>query len=138
MEDYKKYIYRQKEMRIEQVKGEDFEEAIRGLKETAGGLDQWDPADLRLLSKEACKELANFFNMIAGEASWPKQLNLARAAFLAKEVDSDMDPLAYRVLLMLPSVYRLWGKDKTCATPALDCKVGVAADICWDRRARSQ
>ena len=110
MEDYKKYIYRQKEMKIEQVKGEDVEEAMRDLKETAGRLDQWGPADLRLLSKEACKELANFFNMIEEGAKWPKQLNMARAAFLAKETDSDMDPLAYRVLLMLPSVYRLWGK----------------------------
>ena len=84
------------------------DEAIRGLKEIAGGLDQWGPADLKLLSKEACKELANLFNMIEGGASWPKQLNVARAAFHAKEADSDMDPLAYRVLLMLPSVYRLW------------------------------
>ena len=66
MEDYKKYIFIQKELSIEQVRGEDVEEAIRGLKETAGGLDQWGPADLKLLSKEACKELANFFNMIEG------------------------------------------------------------------------
>ena len=46
--------------------------------------------------------------MIAGGASWTQQLNVARVAFLAKEADSDMDQLAYRVLLMLPSVYRLW------------------------------
>ena len=37
-------------------------------------------------------------------------MTVARAAFLAKEEDSDMDPLDYRVLLMLSSVYRLWGK----------------------------
>ena len=35
---------------------------------------------------------------------------MARAAFLANEADSGMAPLAYRVPLMLPSVYRLWGK----------------------------
>ena len=35
---------------------------------------------------------------------------IARAAFLAKEEDSDMSPLHYRVLLILASVYRLWGK----------------------------
>ena len=138
MEAYKKCIYRQKEMSIGKAKGEDVEYSIRGLKETAGGLDQWGPADLKLLSQEACEELANFFNMIEGGASWPKQLNVARAAFLAKEADSDMDPLAYRVLLMLPSGLQAMGKDKTCATPAVDRHVGVAADICWDRRARSQ
>ena len=48
--------------------------------------------------------------MIEKGAKWPKQLTTARAAFLAKEEDSDMDPLAHRVLLMLASVYRLWGK----------------------------
>ena len=61
MEDCKKYTFRQKELSIEKVRGEDVEEAIRGLQETAGGLDQWGPADLKLLSKEACKELATIF-----------------------------------------------------------------------------
>ena len=107
MEEYKKYIFKQGEMKIEEMRGEDVEAAVKGLKETAGGLDQWNPADLKLLSKEACTELANFFNMIEKGAKWPKQLTTARAAFLAKEEDSDMDPLAHRVLLMLASVYRL-------------------------------
>ena len=48
--------------------------------------------------------------MIEEGAQWPKQLNFARAAFLAKEEDSDMDPMDYRVLLMLASSYRLYGK----------------------------
>ena len=110
MEEYDAYIFKQKEMSIEDIRGEDVEEAIKGLKETAGGLDQWNPADLKLLSKDACEELANFFDMIEKGANWPKQLTIATAAFLAKEEDSDMDPLAHRVLLMFASVYRLWGK----------------------------
>ena len=48
-------------------------------------VDQWSPADLKLLSKEACEELANSFDMIEKGASWPKQLLLARAAFLSKD-----------------------------------------------------
>ena len=39
---------------------------VKGLKETAGGVDQWDPADLKLLSPQACKQLATLFNMIEG------------------------------------------------------------------------
>ena len=73
-------------------------------------MGQLDPADLKLLSPEACKRLAAFFNMIEAGAPWPEQLSLTRAAFLAKEEDSDLDPMDYRVLLMLPSVYRRWGK----------------------------
>ena len=86
------------------------DEIVRNLKETAQGLDQWNPADLKLLSKEACESLAAFLNLIEGGAPWPKQMTVARVAFLAKEEDSDMDPLEYRVLLMLSTVYRVWGK----------------------------
>ena len=73
-------------------------------------MDQWNPADLKLLSRGACDELANLFDMIEKGAKWPKQLITVRAAFLAKAEDSDMDPLAHRVLLMLASVFRLWGE----------------------------
>ena len=58
MEDYKDYIFRQPEIVIEEITGEDVDTMVQSLKETAGGLDQWDPADLKLLSKEACKGLA--------------------------------------------------------------------------------
>ena len=73
-------------------------------------MDQWDLADLKLVSPMACARLADLFNMIEKGASWPDQLSAARAAFLAKEEDSDLDPMDYRVLLMLASTYRLWGK----------------------------
>ena len=56
-------------MEIEDITGEDVEAMVKSLKETAGGLDQWDPADLKLLSKEACKSLAEMFNMIEKGAS---------------------------------------------------------------------
>ena len=36
-------------------------------------------------------------------------MNQARAAFMAKDEEDNLNTLAYRVLLMLPSIYRLWG-----------------------------
>ena len=110
MHDYSKWIFTQAEMRIENIRGEDVEKVVQKLKETAGGLYQWDPANLKLISKEACRHFATFFDMIEKGGEWPKDLRVARAAFLAKEEDSDMNPLDYNVLLMLASVYRLWGK----------------------------
>ena len=97
-------------MVIEPITGEDVEKAVQGLAATAGGMDQWDPADLKLLSPLACASLADLFNLVEAGARWPRNLSSARAAFLAKEEDSDMDPMDYRVLLMLASPYRLWGK----------------------------
>ena len=39
-------------------------------------------------------------------------MNLARAAFLPKEEQASMEPLEYRVLLMLPGIYRMWAKTR--------------------------
>ena len=110
VERYRPHIFHQPEMTIEAITGEDVYQAVQALKATAGGMDQWDPADLKMLSKGACSRLADFYNAIEAGAPWPKQLTTARAAFLAKEEDSDLDPMDYRVLLMLASSYRLWGK----------------------------
>ena len=104
MKEYEKWIFHQREMETEKITGEDVENIVKHLGETAGGLDQWNPADLKLLSKEACEWLAAFLNLIEGGAPWPTQMTVARAAFLAKEEDSDMGPLSYRVLLMLSPV----------------------------------
>ena len=77
---------------------------MQGPKETSGGLDQWAPADLELLSNDACGHLATFFDVIEEGGACPKGLSIARSAFLAKEEDSGMNPVDYSVLLMLPSV----------------------------------
>ena len=79
-------------------------------KETAGGMDQRMPAELKFLSMEACRALAEMFMMIEAGASWPEETKVARAAFLAKDEEPDLDPLAYRVLLMLATAYRTWAK----------------------------
>ena len=64
MKDSGKWISTQREMRIEDIRGEDVARAVQHLKETAGGLDHLDPADLKLLSNNACRHLAIFCDMI--------------------------------------------------------------------------
>ena len=55
-------------------------------------------------------KLAELLNLIENEGRWPTEMLTARAAFLAKDEGDAMEPLAYRVLLMLPATYRLWAK----------------------------
>ena len=110
MHNYKQYIFEGKEAEMEDITAEDVYEEIRNLKETAGGMDQWTPACLKLLTKEACRRLAQMFNAIEKGASWPKEETIARAAFMAKEEGIELDPLSYRVLLMLPASYRRYAK----------------------------
>ena len=51
-------------------------------------------------------------NDIEKGAPWPEQLKSARAAFLSKDPEDELNPLAYRVLLMLPAIYRMWSKTR--------------------------
>ena len=100
----------QPEAVIEEITGEDVERVVRSQKETAGGMDQWMRAEFKLLSREACNRMAEMFMMIEEGASWPEDTTMARAAFLAKDEEPDLDAVAYRVLLMLATAYRTWAK----------------------------
>ena len=51
-------------------------------------------------------------NAIENGADWPAQMNEARAAFMCKDEEDALNPHAYRVLLMLPAIYRLWGRTR--------------------------
>ena len=94
------------------MQAEDLEKAAAESADSAAGGDQWGPADLKKLSKKAYARLAEMFNRIEGGANWPTQMNESRAAFMAKDEDDELNPLAYRVLLMLPAIYRLWGRTR--------------------------
>ena len=65
-----------------------------------------------MLSMNAYGYLADMFNAIENGASWPEQLTSAGAAFLSKNPNDELNPLAYRVLLMLPALYRMLSKTR--------------------------
>ena len=112
IEEYDKNIFKAKQATIEPITGKDLSEAANEAKETAAGPDQWAPADLKLLSLKAFEALAILLNIIEDGAPWPEQMTTARAAFLPKEEEHFLEPDAYRVLLMLPAVYRLWARTR--------------------------
>ena len=93
MAEYDSYIYKGKQARLSKIRGEDLQEVIADAAETASGMDQWAPGDLKLLSPYALEELANMLNMIEDGKAWPKQFRHARAAFLAKGEGEETDPL---------------------------------------------
>ena len=91
-----------------ELTGNELKQAAIEAKETAAGTDQWYPGDFKLFSEQAFNWLARLLNAIENGADWPDTTSVARASFLAKDLDSTMEPLNYRVLLMLPTIYRLW------------------------------
>ena len=71
-------------------------------RKSAGGLDNFSPEDFSFLSEEMFNWIAALRNTIAGGAAWPTDVCVGRAAFLFKDPADTENPLAYRVLLILP------------------------------------
>ena len=106
------YVYRGKAATMTDLTAEDLKTTARTTKETAAGMDRWTPAEMRMLSTKAYGYLADLLNDIEKGAPWPEQLTAARAAFLSKDPNDELNPLAYRLLLMLAALYRMWSKTR--------------------------
>ena len=63
---------------------------------------------MALLSDKAFEIMAALLNLIEKGAEWPQPLLHGRAAFLEKDEDKQVEPLSFRVLLVLPTLYRKW------------------------------
>ena len=92
MKMYDRFIYKAKEATMERMTGEDLRITLSDTKESASGLDQWKPAELKLLSKGALDYLADMLNMSEEGAEWPKEMNASRAVFLSKDEETHTLP----------------------------------------------
>lgn len=110
IKDYDQYHFKMQEAVVEDITGGDVKATRNEAKHTAAGMDQWAPADLKELSDCAYQHLADMVNIIEQGAAWPEALLSAQAAFLAKDANDVLNPLAYGVLLMLPSIYPTWAR----------------------------
>ena len=79
---------------------------------TVASLDNWSTAEFALLPRAAFVLLTNFLNRVEREGKWPKQLTIAKAAFLHKDDPANAGPLDARTLLILPTVYRRWASHR--------------------------
>lgn len=101
-------VYTDSEFHVEPITGEQLKAECLHVRKSAGGLDHFEPADFALLGDLAFSKLASLLNAIEDGAEWPEDVTVARAAFLAKDADNLENPLAYRVLLIMPVLYRRW------------------------------
>ena len=93
---------------IKPITGEELMATCTKAKVTVAGLDNWEPAELAMLSLKSFTLLATMFNLIEACRPWPDGMQHAKAAYLSKGPNRVDDPLAYRVLMILPSSYRRW------------------------------
>ena len=64
MEKYSQYIFKAEEASMEALTGKDLQNVVVAGAESACGMDQWTPAELKLLSPLAFEWLASFLNEV--------------------------------------------------------------------------
>ena len=88
--------------------GEKLKAACINAKHSVVGMDHFTPEYFSHLSDRTYKWLAKMLNTIEQGAPWPKDTAKAKAAFLSKDTKKTDQPLEYRILLILPTLYRRW------------------------------
>ena len=80
----------------------------RAAPSTSAGWDQWAAEDWRSLEGHAAQRLADLLNGIEAGLSWPEPITWGKAHLLSKDQQASLDPLMYRLLLVLRCLYRRW------------------------------
>lgn len=111
-ETYHTYIFTAPEHQINELSWEDLQQSCTQASKSASGLDDWAPADFSLLSDLAFQWLARILNLVEEGAPWPAGTLHAKASHLPKDTDNLADPMAYRILLILPAIYRPWASTR--------------------------
>ena len=76
----------------------------------AAGLDGWRPAQWKQLTQLAAHWLVCLLQLVEAGSQWPADCHVARDVFLMKPSTVIENPLTFRVLTILPVLYRAWGK----------------------------
>ena len=102
------YIHRADKFSISDLTAEEIFQTCVEAQHSSKGMDHRSPAEFSLLSLGACGYLADMLNTIELGAAWPKDLLHVRAPLLSKDTDDPYDPAAFRILMILPTVYCRW------------------------------
>lgn len=108
IEMYAQYIPKSPEIEVLPITGRLlFEVCVKATKSVAGP-DGFEPAEMALLSMKAFGHMADLLNLIERGAPWHEGMSAGRVAFLEKDEGSAEDPMKFRLLTILNSLYRRW------------------------------
>lgn len=90
------------------ITGNDAWRSSQAIEASTGGMDGWEPTEMKLLSCKTCKWVAVLLQLIEGGADWPESSRHAKIAYL--EIDGHVlgDVMSYRPLTLMAPIYRRW------------------------------
>lgn len=102
---YRDYIYVDEPCELPQIIGDDLVAACIGYKPSASGMDGIPPQDFAFFNAKGMGWIASILNCIEQGAQWPSD-----SLHIAAHPEDSLSPMAYRILLVTPSIYRFWGR----------------------------
>ena len=135
---YKDLLFRREKFVLPELTGQALKDLCIASHKSASGMDGWGTDDLALLPIEFFDWLAYMLRDIESGSPWPAALLHHRASCLSKNPSKPHDPLEYRVLKVMPVVYRRWAGVRLrhlapwVATWQLDCMFAGVADRAAD------
>ena len=104
------YIFKASPFKLAELDPDELHQVVLSCSPSAAGLDSWTYDDWKWLPREAFVQLCMLLTLVENGHQWPAQLLNATAHMLSKDPDDPFNPLAYRLLLITPILYRAWAK----------------------------
>ena len=112
---YAEHLHIAPEWELPPISEKHFAAKLRRLGNRVPGIDGWRYKEFARLSPKARHFLLALLQAVEQGSPWPQQLLLSKAAFVSKEGAEPhvaQSPLGYRILSILPTLYRVWGSIK--------------------------
>eukprot|EP00973_Karenia_brevis_P036968 5096348-Karenia_brevis.AAC.1 len=104
------YLFRSSIFTLDDLDPFHLEQICHDYPPSSPGLDCWHPVDFKLFPHEAFIWLARLLDLVEFGAPWPSATLHAKAVLLSKDRLKPYSPLDYRILMVMPAVYRIWAK----------------------------
>ena len=78
--------------------------------QSAPGMEGVPPQDYKVLPTIAMDWIVCILKLVEGGHPWPKDTPHIAAHMLAKDTTNSLSPLEYIILMITPSIYRIWGR----------------------------
>ena len=108
MAKYGRLVYVHEEIKVNAITEDRVYDTFMAAKASVAGLDSWEPAELKLMSRRTCRWIARLYNLIEDTGKWPRSSCVAKAAFVYEEGAPHGKVMSYRPLLIMSTLYRKW------------------------------
>ena len=109
---YRNLLFRSTATQLAPLTGKDLMDTCLQSSISAGGMDGWGTEEFRLMPLVFFEWAATVLNMIETGDPWPADLLHHRSSCLLKDPNTPYNPLSYRILKIMPVLYRRWASTR--------------------------